>query len=256
MAPPTRIEFAGAHGDTLAARLETPGDEEPRAYALFAHCFTCSKDLGAAVRIARGLAAAGLGVLRFDFTGLGHSEGEFENTNFSSNVGDLLAAADWLREHHAAPALLVGHSLGGAAVLAAAAEIDETAAVCTIGAPSEPAHVERLLAGHTDAIEQEGEARLTLAGRTFTIKRQFLEDIRAERLAERIGSLRRALLIMHSPQDTTVGIDNAQAIYEAARHPKSFISLAGADHLLTDAPDAEYAAAVLAAWAGRYVGPG
>ncbi|MDX1433941.1 MAG: alpha/beta fold hydrolase [Gammaproteobacteria bacterium] len=247
-----RFEFSNRDGERLAALLERPA-ATPRAVAVFAHCFTCSKDIAAASRISRALAARGLAVLRFDFTGLGNSEGDFANTNFSSNVDDLRAAADSLRERLAAPSLLVGHSLGGAAVLAVAADIPEVEAVVTIGAPSEPDHVTRLLAAERAEIERAGQAEVDLAGRRFTIKRQFLEDLAAQRLAERVHGMRKALLIMHSPQDEIVGIDNAAAIFRAALHPKSFISLDGADHLLTRRADSEYVAATVAAWASRYL---
>ncbi len=247
-----RIEFPGSQSAMLAARLDTP-ETTPHAYALFAHCFTCSKDIAAAARIARGLAERGLGVLRFDFTGLGHSGGEFANTHFSSNVADLLQAADYLRQNHAAPRLLIGHSLGGAAVLAAAGDVPECTAVATIGAPSAPQHVEHLLAHKRDEIEARGEAEVELAGRTFTIRKSFLDDISQQKQRDRIASLGRALLIMHAPLDNVVGVDNAAEIFMAAKHPKSFLSLADADHLLTRAADATYAAEVLAAWAGRYV---
>ena len=247
-----RLEFAGHDGSRLAARLELPPGP-PRAYAVFAHCFTCSKDIFAASRIAEALAGRGIAVLRFDFTGLGASEGEFANTNFSSNVADLVAAADHLRATRKAPALLVGHSLGGAAVLAAAGEIAEVRAVVTIGAPSDAAHVVENFAADVGTIEVAGKAEVTLAGRKFTIRRQFLEDVAGARLAERVAALRRPLLIFHAPRDGTVGIENAAAIFQAAKHPKSFVSLDDADHLLRRHVDAIYVAEVLAAWAGRYM---
>jgi uncharacterized OsmC-like protein/alpha/beta superfamily hydrolase len=247
------IRFRGALGGELAARLDLP-DTPPLAYALFAHCFTCSKDTLAAARISTALTGHGLGVLRFDFTGLGGSEGDFANTNFSSNVGDLVAAAGWLRRLHQAPKILVGHSLGGAAVLAAAGEIPEATAVATIGAPYEPAHVRHLLTGALPEIEAAGEAEVELAGRRFRIKKQFLEDIARRGGQDAIARLRKALLVFHSPRDTTVSIDNAAQIFMAAKHPKSFVSLDDADHLLTRMRDAEYVASVLAAWASRYVG--
>jgi putative redox protein len=247
-----KIEFQGSQGVSLAARLDMPS-EQPRAFAIFAHCFTCSKDILAASRIARALSAKGIAVLRFDFTGLGHSEGEFANTNFSSNIQDLLSAADWLREHHSAPSLLIGHSLGGAAVLAAAGEIDEVVGVATIGAPFDPQHVSHLFEEQREEIEQTGIAKVKLAGRQFTIQRQFLEDLNTHAMADKIGSLRRALLVFHAPLDNVVGVDNAARIYEAAKHPKSFVSLDDADHLLTRSPDAQYVADVLSAWAGRYL---
>jgi putative redox protein len=220
---------------------------------LFAHCFTCSKEALAAVRISRALTARGIALLRFDFTGLGGSEGEFANTNFSSNVGDLVAAAQWLREHHEAPSILIGHSLGGAAVLAAAASVPEASAIATIAAPADPVHVRRLFEPSVQDIEREGQARVVLADRAFTIKKQFIDDLAAHRMQERIASLRKALLIFHSPRDDVVDIDNASRIFVAAKHPKSFVSLDTADHLLTRKEDAVYVAAVLAAWAGRYI---
>ncbi len=247
-----KITFPGSHGVPLAARLDYPGGK-PRALALFAHCFTCSKDLFAASRIASGLVGRGIAVLRFDFTGLGMSEGEFANTNFSSNVQDLFAAAAYLREHVMPVDILIGHSLGGAAVLAAATDIPEAKAVSTIGAPSDAAHVKHNFAPHLDEIREKGEAAVTLAGRKFTIKRQFLEDVEATRLHDRIAAMRKALLIFHSPTDNVVALENASAIFGAAKHPKSFISLHGADHLLSKREDAAYVAEVLSAWASRYI---
>ena len=247
------IHFPGAHGGLLAARMDWPPGR-PRAYALFAHCFTCSKETLAVARISRALNDRGFAVLRFDFTGLGGSEGEFANTNFSSNVEDLVAAARWLRETHEAPKIMIGHSLGGAAVLAAAGSVAESTAIATIGAPADPAHVRRLFEPSVGQIEREGEARVVLAGRTFTIKKQFLEDIEGQRLKERIAALRKALLVLHSPRDAIVDIDNAARIFAAAKHPKSFVSLDTADHLLTRPEDAVYVADGLAAWAIRYIG--
>ena len=249
----SRVRFPGSQGAQLAARLDTPPGK-PLAYALFAHCFTCSKDTLAASRISTALTARGIAVLRFDFTGLGGSEGDFANTNFSSNVADLAAAAAWLRENHEAPKLLIGHSLGGAAVLAAAPGIPEAVAVATIGAPSEPAHLKHLLAPAVAQIEAAGEAEVELAGRKFRIKKQLLDDIGSRGNREAIGNLRKALLVFHSPRDTTVSIDNAAQIFVAAKHPKSFVSLDDADHLLTRREDAAYVAAVLSAWASRYLG--
>ena len=247
-----KIEFAGSLGATLAARLDMPAGK-PRAYALFAHCFTCSKDIFAASRIAAALAGHGIATLRFDFTGLGASDGEFANTSFSSNVEDLVAAADWLRTEYSAPALLIGHSLGGAAVLAAAARIAEVKAVATIGAPADAEHVTRNFGAKIDDIEQSGEAEVSLAGRTFTIRKSFLDDVRASNLTPQIAHLKRALIIFHAPLDEVVGIDNAAGIFMAAKHPKSFISLDGADHLLSRHEDAVFVADTLAAWANRYV---
>jgi putative redox protein len=247
----TRATFTGSSGE-LAARLELPSGPV-RAFALFAHCFTCGKDVLAARRIASGLAAAGVAVLRFDFTGLGSSEGDFANTNFSSNVEDLVCAADYLRASYEAPVILIGHSLGGAAVLAAAPRIPEVKAVATIGAPADAAHVLKQLGGSLDQIRSEGEAEVRLAGRPFRIRRSFVEDAEARRLEDTIRTLGRALLVMHAPRDETVGIDNASRIFTAARHPKSFISLDDADHLLSRPPDAAYAASVIVAWAARYI---
>ncbi|MEM8877289.1 MAG: bifunctional alpha/beta hydrolase/OsmC family protein [Pseudomonadota bacterium] len=248
-----RITFTGALGETLAARLDMPSDATPRAFALFAHCFTCSKETKAAKRVSAELAAQGFAVLRFDFTGLGGSEGDFANTNFSSNVADLVAASDWLRDNHHAPSLLIGHSLGGAAVLAAGGDIPEVKAIATIGAPADVEHVLHNFGADLDRIDQDGVAEVSLAGRPFTIKKQFLENARAQDLKERIGKLRRALLVLHAPTDAQVGIENAGAIFSAAKHPKSFMSLDGADHLLTDRNDARFAAHVIAAWAARYL---
>ncbi len=247
-----RFDFPNARGETLAALLERPVGE-PVAFALFAHCFTCGKDNLAAKRIARTLAERGIAVLRFDFTGIGASEGEFANTNFSSNVDDLVAAADHLRRTAKAPALLIGHSLGGAAVLAAAARIPEAHAVATIAAPSDPGHVTGLFKNEVADIRAEGEREVVLSGRPFRIRREFLDDVAEQNLLPRVTDLRKALLVLHSPTDDTVGIDNATRIFLAAKHPKSFVSLADADHLLSRRRDAIYAADVIAAWAERYV---
>ena len=247
-----RVEFEGSTGGMLAARLDLPAGP-PRAFVLFAHCFTCSKDVFAASRIAAGLAEAGFGVLRFDFTGLGSSEGEFANTNFSSNIEDLRRAADWLRDNHCAPQLLVGHSLGGAAVLAVAADLPEVSAVATIGAPAELEHVVGLFGDTRQRIEDDGESMVELAGRTFRVRKQFLDDLRTHVLIDRIASMGKALLVLHSPIDNTVGIENAARIFDAARHPKSFLSLDGADHLLSRRADATYAARMIATWADRFV---
>ena len=248
-----RVDFTNTKGMALAARLDRPMGPVV-AYALFAHCFTCSKDVFAASRIAKGLAANGIATLRFDFTGLGHSEGDFANETFSSNLEDLLAAADHLREAFEAPELLIGHSLGGAAVLAVAGRIDEVKAVATIGAPGDPSHVANLFEDHVEEIASKGQATVNLMGRSFTVKKGFLDDIAEHQLMEKIASLGKALLVMHSPIDTIVGIENAAGIFKAARHPKSFVSLDDADHLLSRRDDAAWAADVLAAWAGRWVG--
>jgi uncharacterized OsmC-like protein/alpha-beta hydrolase superfamily lysophospholipase len=250
--PRERFDFANAQGHRLAALIDNPVGE-PRAYALLAHCFTCGKDNQAAKRIAEGLTALGIGVLRFDFTGLGASEGEFANTTFSSNVADLVAAADELRRLRRAPEILIGHSLGGAAVLAAAAAVSEARAVVTIAAPNDPAHVAGLFKDRVEEIGERGEVEVSLGGRPFRIRRAFLADVADQKLTEHIASLHKALLVFHSPTDDVVGIENASRIFAAAKHPKSFVSLAGADHLLSRPSDAAYVANVIAAWAERYL---
>ena len=253
MAPSTeKIEFPGALGASLSARLDLPA-APPIAYALFAHCFTCSKDTRAAAYVSGALAERGIATLRFDFTGLGGSGGDFANTNFSSNVADLVAAADFLRRRHRAPEILVGHSLGGAAVLAAAPRIPESVGVATIAAPFDPAHVLALIP-NLDEIERSGAAEVVLAGRPFRISRQLLDDLAGQRLGEIVHELGKALLVMHSPRDGAVPIENATRIFLAARHPRSFVSLDPADHLLTRREDAIYAGHVVAAWAQRYLG--
>ncbi|HEY1148559.1 MAG TPA: alpha/beta fold hydrolase [Pseudoduganella sp.] len=247
-----RLDFPGANGQKLAARLDSP-ETAIKAYALFAHCFTCGKDVFAASRIAQALTDHGIAVLRFDFTGLGASEGEFANTNFSSNIADLLAAADFLRQEYQAPRILIGHSLGGAATLAVAGNVPEAQAVVTVAAPSDPGHVTHLFGEQIDSITAQGEAVVQLAGRPFRIKRQFLEDVAEHSLRSKIGGLRKALLVMHAPGDTTVGINNALDIFSAAKHPKSYISLDTADHLLSKREDAVYVANLIAAWSSRYL---
>jgi putative redox protein len=247
-----KVSFTGALGDSLAARLDLPAGDV-RATAIFAHCFTCSMDIAAARIISGELARQGVAVLRFDFTGLGHSEGEFANTNFSSNCADLLSAADWLRQRIEAPSLLVGHSLGGAAVLSIAAQVPEAKAVAAICAPADVEHVVRSFAANTDEIEKQGEADVSLAGRTFRIRKQFLDDVSMQNLLARVRDLKKPLLLLHAPRDATVGIDNASELFMAAKHPKSFVSLDDADHLLTNPADARYAAQVIAAWASRYL---
>jgi putative redox protein len=248
-----RVAFQGSTGSSLAARIDLPDDSPASACAVFAHCFTCSKDLKAVVNISAALVGEGIGVLRFDFTGLGESEGEFADTSFASNVDDLVAAASFLQREYEAPQILIGHSLGGAAVLQAAAAVPSARAVATIGAPADPAHVKHLLASSLEEIERDGEAEIELAGRRFRIRKQFLDDLEKTRQAERIRQLRRALLIFHSPVDSIVGVENAAAIFEAARHPKSFISLDRADHLLSDPSDSRYVGEVLAAWVRKYL---
>lgn len=247
------FDFTGADGQKLSGRLDLP-EQRTQAFALLAHCFTCTKNSVAAVRIARALSLAGIGVLRFDFTGLGQSEGDFADTTFSANVQDLVAAAHAMQARGIPPALLIGHSLGGAAVLAAASQLPLVRAVATIAAPFDVAHVKRLLGDGLQALETQGEAQVRLGGRPFTLRRSFVDDLQGHDQKQRIAQLRRALLVMHAPGDAIVGIENATSIFLAARHPKSFVSLDNADHLLTRAADAEYAAQVIAAWASRYVG--
>lgn len=251
MARSEKIEFEGSLGETLAARLERPAGPA-LGYALFAHCFSCSKDIHAAQRISRRLTEHGFAVLRFDFTGLGASEGDFANTNFTSNIQDLIKAAEWMAEEHGAPSLLVGHSLGGAAVIAAAPQIDSVKAVATLGAPADADHVRKQFIDRVDEIETEGEAEVHLAGRPFRIRKQFLDDIEGKALDEVVSSMKAALLVAHSPVDETVGIENATRLFVAAKHPKSFLSLDHADHLLSKESDAYHAADVIGAWAARY----
>ncbi|MBD3226015.1 MAG: alpha/beta fold hydrolase [Caldithrix sp.] len=248
-----KINFTNREGQELAARLEFPVDQQPHHFAVFAHCFTCSKNLNAVRNISNGLTRNGFAVLRFDFTGLGESEGDFADTNFSSNVNDLVDAAGYLAEHYQAPVLLVGHSLGGSAVLLASKYLESVKAVTTIGAPFEPEHVKHLLQDSVETIERKGTATVSIGGRPFEIKKQFLDDIKSVKLSKQLAELRKALLIMHSPQDTTVGIDNAAQIYQAAKHPKSFITLDGADHLLSKKEDSFYAGQMIGNWAQRYI---
>jgi putative redox protein len=248
------LEFKNKDGQTLSARLDFPVDGKPLAYALFAHCFTCSKNIKAVAHISRALTREGIAVLRFDFTGLGESEGNFADTNFSSNVDDLIVAADFLKSNYSAPQILIGHSFGGAAVLQAADRISSATAVVTIAAPSDPQHVTHALGSAAASIQNQGQANVTLAGRTFTLKKQFLDDLDFVNMVDTLKNLDRALLVLHSPIDETVAIENAAQIFQAARHPKSFISLDTADHLLTNAEDSLYAGSVIAAWAHKYVG--
>jgi len=249
---PSRIEFPGSNGQKLSARIDLP-DGRPKAWALFAHCFSCSKDILAAKRLAERLASQSIAVMRFDFTGLGHSEGEFANTNFSTNIQDLIAAADWLRATHGTVDLLIGHSLGGAAVVTAAQHIAGVKAVATIGAPSDAEHVIHNFGRNLETIEQHGEAEVSLAGRPFTIKKQFVDDVRGANVRDAAAALRLPLLVLHSPVDQTVGIENATGLFVAAKHPKSFVSLDTADHLLTKKEDAEYAADIIAAWVSKHL---
>ena len=247
-----KVTFKGFQGHIMAARLERP-EGETKAFAIFAHCFTCSKDLHAATRVSRALTKIGVSVLRFDFTGLGNSDGDFSNTNFSTNVSDLICAYKYLTEHHQAPEILIGHSLGGAAVLAGASSMPAVKVVTTIGAPSDVAHLERLLGGKVKQIENDGQADVPLAGRFFVIKRQFLDDIRSISIENKINKLNASLLIFHSPSDEIVSIENANQIYQTARHPKSMISLNGASHLLDRVEDSEFVANIISTWCHRYL---
>ncbi len=248
-----KVSFENQQDQKLAGRLELPLDQHPHNYVIFAHCFTCSKNLTAIKNIGRAMASAGFGVLRFDFTGLGESEGDFENTNFSGNVDDLLAAAHFLEKNYKAPSLLIGHSLGGAAAIFAAAKLPSIKAVAVINSPSDPSHVTHLLKSNREEITRNGKAVVNLGGRDFTIKKQFLDDIEDKSLINVVSNLEKALLILHSPQDKIVSIKNAEDIYNAAHHPKSFVSLDGADHLLSDKKDSIYIGNVIAGWATRYV---
>ncbi|MBU6420952.1 MAG: alpha/beta fold hydrolase [Gammaproteobacteria bacterium] len=252
--PGEPVSFPNAAGQQLAGRLEMPLQAAPRAFALYAHCFTCGKDVRAAVDICRALCARGIAVLRFDFTGLGESQGNFADTTLSSNISDLVQAAKFLEQRHAAPKILVGHSLGGTAALEAAHLIPSCIAVATVAAPANPEHVANLLGAARQVIEQQGEAEVLLAGRKFHFKKAFLDDLKTQRWQENIHELRKPLLIFHSPTDATVDISNAGLIFAAALHPKSFVSLSGADHLLSRREDSEYVGLLLAAWASKYLG--
>ena len=248
-----KVKFINANGYELSAILELPADTKPIAYAVFAHVFTGNKSLTATRHIARGLTQNGVAVLRFDFTGLGESEGDFADTNFTSNVSDILAAAHYLEEHHEAPKILIGHSLGGAAVIFAASQLDSLSAVATVGAPSEPEHVTHLIQDKIDDIVAMGKANVNIGGRTFTIKKQFLDDLQSKDMFAILREMKLPLLVLHSPQDTVVTIENAAEIYKAAFHPKSFVSLDRADHMLSNKSDAAYAGDIIANWVKRYI---
>ena len=248
-----KITFNNDNNQQLAGRLELPVDAKPSSYAIFAHCFTCGKNLTAANNLSRALSNKGIGVLRFDFTGLGESEGDFSETNFTTNIDDLKAAAHFLKENYKAPQIIIGHSLGGAAAIRAARDIDSLTAVVTIGAPADPPHVKRLLKSSIEEIAKKGVASVNIGGRTFSIKKQFLDDLEKYELGDCLRNLDAALLILHSPQDRVVSIDNASMIYKAAMHPKSYVSLDGADHLLSNKEDSLYAAELIATWSSRYL---
>ncbi len=248
-----KIKFKNNAGYELSAKIEFPESGSPIGFALFAHCFTCNKNLTAIRNISRSLTNNGIAVLRFDFTGLGESEGEFEDTNFSSNVEDLVSAAKFLEKEYQAPNILIGHSLGGAAVVFAAHNIPSVKAVATIGAPCNPKHVSHLLRTGIEEINAKGVAAIMIGGREFTIQKQFLDDINEKNMAATLKNLNRAILVLHSPQDSTVGIENAAHIYQSAWHPKSFISLNGADHLLSNKEDSLYVGKIIAIWSERYI---
>ncbi|MCB0492585.1 MAG: OsmC family protein [Cyclobacteriaceae bacterium] len=248
-----KTKFTNKEGQELAARMELPANGHPHNYAIFAHCFTCNKNLNAIRNVVNNMTEAGFGVLSFDFTGLGESEGDFADTNFSSNVEDIVAAANFLAKEYSAPSLLIGHSLGGAAVLFATDKIDSIQAVATVGAPSNPEHVQHLIQSNAEDIEKNGVAEVNIGGRNFTIKKQFVDDLKKHTLPGILKGMRKSLLILHSPQDATVGIENAAEIYTAAHHPKSFISLDGADHLMTNKADSQYVGKMIASWAERYL---
>jgi putative redox protein len=250
---PQLIKFYNKEGEELAGKLELPLDKKPHHFAIFAHCFTCSKDLKAVRNITLALSQKGFGVLRFDFTGLGQSDGQFENTNFTSNVNDIKAASDYLEEHYKAPELLIGHSLGGTAVLMAGSQMAHVKAIATIGAPCEPEHVLNMITEDLEEIEKKGEATVTLVGREFKIKSQFVEDLRKQGIQKLLGDMRKSTLIMHSPQDETVEVSNARNIYESLHHPKSFVSLDRADHLLSNSSDSIYVGDLVASWVQRYL---
>jgi uncharacterized OsmC-like protein/esterase/lipase len=247
------IQFEGSKGDKLSATIHFPADNHPHNYVIFAHCFTCNKNLNAVRNIILGMTKKGFAVLSFDFTGLGQSEGDFSDTNFSSNIEDLIKASNYLKENYKEASLLVGHSLGGAAVLMAANKIDSITAIATIGAPAQADHVLNLIEDKKEEIQKNGEAKVNIGGRPFKIKKQFLDDLQSRDNLKKIEDLRKSILILHSPQDQTVDISNAATIYEKAHHPKSFISLDGADHLLSNKEDSIYAGEVIATWADRYI---
>lgn len=251
--PQTRTKIINRHGVQLSARVDLPADGVPVGFAILAHCFTCSKDLGSLRRLSRKITDFGIGVLSFDFTGLGRSQGEFSDTGFSSQATDIEDAAHWLSEHYAPATILIGHSLGGTATLYAARNLESVQAVATIGSPSDPSHVAKLFSEDVDTIRHDGAAEVSIGGRPFTIKRAFLDDIEQHPPTEWIADIKKALLILHSPIDTTVGIRNAEEIFRLARHPKSFVSLRTADHLMSNPEDAEYAGQIIGAWAETFV---
>lgn len=251
--PAKKVEFLNKDGIKLAGKIEFPLTKIPEAYAIFAHVFTGSKNLSSARHISRALTLNGFAVLRFDFAGLGDSDGDFSDTNFTSNVNDILSASKFLEDNYEAPKIIVGHSLGGAASVFAANELDNVQAVATIGTPSEPEHVTHLFNCKMEDIEEKGFAEVEVGGRPFTIRKQFIEDLRSKKMFELVGNLRKAILILHSPQDRVVEIDHAAKIYHAAHHPKSFVTLDHADHMLMNKDDAYYTGNVISSWVKRYI---
>ncbi len=248
-----KISFQNRSGQTLSAWLDMPLDGQPHHFVLFAHCFTCGKNLSAVRHISEALTQNGYAVLRFDFTGLGESEGDFADTNFSSNVDDLIDAAAFLEREYRAPGMLIGHSLGGAAVIFAAAKLPSVKAVVTIGAPADPLHISHLVQDSRKELEARGEATVSVGGKPFRIKSQFLHDLESNKMRSVLPELERAILIMHDPFDKIVGIDNARMLFEMAKHPKSFISLEGAGHLLPESADSLYVGKMISVWALRYL---
>jgi putative redox protein len=248
-----KVSFKNASGETLVGRLSLPANQHPHNFVLFAHCFTCNKNFTAIRNISRALTTEGFGVLRFDFTGLGESEGEFPDSNFSGNVEDLMEAANYLEEHYTSPTLIIGHSLGGAAAILAAQKISSIRAIATIGAPSNPTHVKHIFKDDIETIRKKGTAQVNIGGRSFTIKKQFLDDLKSHSFQETLKNIGKSILILHSPQDNIVKIKNAEEIYIAAHHPKSFVSLDGADHLLRNPEDAAYTGDIIGKWAKRYL---
>ncbi|MFT4780963.1 MAG: putative OsmC-like protein/pimeloyl-ACP methyl ester carboxylesterase [Psychroserpens sp.] len=247
-----KLKVINKKGHKLQAYLELPANQKPNYFAIFAHCFTCSSSLSAVRNISRALTNHGFGIVRFDFTGLGRSEGEFADSHFSANVDDLIAVSDFIKEHYEAPSLLVGHSLGGAAVLVAASKLDNIKAVATVGAPATISHVKHLFSHGIDDIKNKGRVAVNIGGRPFKIDEEFVSDFDKTDLPAVVKALRKPLLILHSPTDTIVGIKNAEQLYNNAHHPKSFVTLDDADHLLSKTRDSSYAGDIIGAWVKRY----
>ncbi len=247
------VSFKNSDSKVLKGVLELPTNKQPAHFILFAHCFTCNKNFHAPSKISKSLASQGYGVLRFDFTGLGDSEGDFADTNFSSNIEDLIAAAEFLRKEYNAPRMIIGHSLGGAAALFASKQIDSVKCVVTINAPSNLSHVQKHFESSLDEIERDGYANIKIGGRSFKIKKQFITDLETNQNSSVLKDIKKSLLIMHSPQDEIVSINHAEELYKAAWHPKSFVSLDGANHMLSSKEDSHYVGSVISAWASKYL---